>query len=62
MKKQEPKTKEVPRIVWYLECHICKKEITGNYREQALRNLELHVEKHKRKGDKKNDILPNKSR
>lgn len=49
MKKTiKPKTKEIARIVWYLECPKCKKEITGNYEEQAIRNLESHLKRHKR--------------
>lgn len=46
MVKQNPKQKEVTRIVWSLECPKCKKEITGNYEAQAIRNLESHLDKH----------------
>ena len=46
--KQKPKTKEVPRIVWYLVCPKCKKEISGNYEAQAITNLEAHLNKHKK--------------
>ena len=49
MKKQlQPKQKEVPRIIWFLECPKCKKEISGNYEAQAIRNLESHLGKHKK--------------
>lgn len=54
MKEKQPELmkKEVPRIVWYLICPICKKEISGNYKDQAYRNLKNHMDKHK-KEDKK---------
>jgi len=55
MKKENKikiKTKEVPRIVWYIICPECKKEITGNYEEQALRNMKAHLKKHKRNSKK----------
>lgn len=53
MKNQKPKQKEVSRIVWFLKCPKCPKEITGNYEAQAIRNMESHLEKHKKEAKKK---------
>ena len=46
-KQPKLKTKEIPRIVWFAICPECKKEISGNCEENAIRNLTQHLERHK---------------
>ena len=54
--KQKPKTmkKEETRIVYYLYCPLCKKEIKGNNPSQIEYALGLHLEKHKKEENEKN--------
>ena len=40
--------KEVSKVVWYTLCPKCGREICGNYKDQAIRNLKTHLKKHER--------------
>ena len=49
------KTKEEIRIVHYIYCPICKKEIKGSVPSQVEYNLKLHLEKHKKEEVENNE-------
>ena len=45
--------KEVSKVVWYALCPKCGREICGNYKDQAIRNLKTHLKKHERDESKR---------
>ena len=47
--KQREEKKEVVRIVYFLYCPICDKEIKGTKASQVDYNLKLHIEKCEKK-------------
>jgi hypothetical protein len=51
--KREIKQKPKIKIEYFSNCPICNKEIKGTSISQAEYNLKLHLDKHKRKGEKK---------
>ena len=48
MKNKKIKQREEKRIVYFIYCPICEKEIKGTSVSQVEYNLKLHLEKHEK--------------
>lgn len=46
--KNEIKEKVIKKIVYYLECPLCKRNISGHDKKMTLRNFKRHTTKCKK--------------
>lgn len=54
MKKINVKTREIPKIEYYVNCPLCGNELKATSATQMDYNIRLHLEKHEKDSNKKN--------